>query len=69
MLSSGLNRSNGGVSEEPSTKTKKDFGTNNTADLTSVVSTSVSDKETESEGVGKRTKDDECFESSDFHDN
>jgi hypothetical protein len=32
------------------------------------VTTSVSDEKTESEGVGKSTKDDESFESSDPHD-
>ena len=68
VLSSSLDRGNSGISEETSAKTKEDLGTDNSANLTGVVTTSVSDKETESESVSEGTKDDECFESSDLHD-
>lgn len=67
MLGSSLNRGNSGVSEETSTKTKKNLGTDNTTNLTSIVSTSESDKKTKSDSVGERSENDECFESSNLH--
>jgi len=68
VLGSGLNRGDSGISKESSSETKENLGTDNTTDLTSVVTTSESNQETESESVGEGTKDDESFESSDFHD-
>ena len=68
VLGSGLNRGDSGISEESSTETKENLGTDNTTNLTGVVATSESDQETESESVGEGTKDDESFESSNFHD-
>jgi hypothetical protein len=69
MLGPSLNRGDSGISKESSTETEQDLGTNNTSDLALVVTTSESDQETESDGKGAGTKDDECFESSDLHDN
>jgi hypothetical protein len=63
-----LHRGDGRISEESSTKTKKNLGSDNTANLTRVVTTSVSNEKTESKSVGEGTKDDESFESSDLHD-
>ena len=44
MLGSGLNRGDSGISEESSSETKENFGTDNTANLTGVVTTSESDQ-------------------------
>lgn len=67
MLGSGLDRGDSRVGEETTTHTEQDLGGDQTANLT-IVSTSESNKETESQGVGDGSKDNEGFESSDLHD-